>query len=265
MRRRRQSLLAVIVTLMSMTQVARAQRASAPTKVPPGLEIEVLDPSVDAGGNPAVELSQDPHTGRYLVDIPPVVLVHRYYYTGNRSFRGPMLPGGPTIAVVNHPRTGERQYVELQMMPGAPRVHYTSRSIEYDFGEHAVSIVFGKLREVPVVKYRNRPKVATTIEKRMEQTGLPKAGGKISNTAGQVKAKAKTMTLNAAVAVAKVAQTAAIPVVKIAKMLPGAQWVLNPNADQATGAGAAEFCRDLEVKQASREAFRSSGSLTTLR
>src|SRR5437016_1193792 len=72
-----------------------------PTPVPPTLEIEVLDPNVDPRGNPAVvtkpscvRTCHGPE-GRLTVDIPEVVLVHRYYYTGDRTFQGPFLPGGP--------------------------------------------------------------------------------------------------------------------------------------------------------------------------
>ena len=31
------------------------------------------------------------------------------------------LEGGATIVVVNHPKTGERCYIDVQMLPGAPR------------------------------------------------------------------------------------------------------------------------------------------------
>ncbi|HMP78073.1 MAG TPA: hypothetical protein PKD54_01350 [Pirellulaceae bacterium] len=124
-----------------------------PLPVPPHLEIEVIDPGVDPVGNPAVRL-QDTGTDTTLVDIPPTVLVHRYYYSGDRSFQGPLLPGGPTIVVANHPITGERCYIELQMLPGAPRVLYSGRSIEYDYGSHSTIVRFPK-RGCPTVVYRN--------------------------------------------------------------------------------------------------------------
>jgi hypothetical protein len=112
--------------------------------VPPTLEIEVLDPNVDPLGNPAVVPVVDPEAPEEArIDIPPAVLVHRYYYTGDRSFQGPMLPGGPTILVVNHPQTGQRLYLETQMLPGAPRVIYTSHSIEYDYGPQGLIVAFG--------------------------------------------------------------------------------------------------------------------------
>lgn len=240
-------------------------RAGPPsTTVPPQMEIEVLDPNADAAGKPAVELKKD-GAGNYIIDIPPVVLVHRHYYSGDRSFQGPMLPGGPTIAVVNHPKTGERLYIELQMMPGAPRVTYTDRGIEYDFGEHGVSIVFSMLHCEPVVKYRNHSKISTAVHECVAETQLPEKANRIRSAADRLHQKTKTMAANATVCVSKVAVTAATPVVKVARMLPGAQWILNPNAEQATGAGAEAYHQDCEVRQASREAYRDSGSLPTLR
>ena len=126
----------LMVAITTVTVLAE-KRPFAP--VPPSLEIEVLDPGVDPDGNPAVRL-RGGNDGETQVDIPPVILVHRYYYSGDRSFQGPMLPGGPSILVVNHPRTGERCYIPAQMMPGAPRVTYTKNGIDYDYGEHAITL-----------------------------------------------------------------------------------------------------------------------------
>src|SRR5207302_10265435 len=125
-----------------------------PTPVPATMEIEVLDPNVDARGNPAV-LTRPGPAGGVLVDIPPTVLVHRYYYTGDRTFQARLLPGGPCIVVASHPRTGERLYIPVQLPPGAPRVTYTAGSIEYDYGTQAVTISFCCLLHAgPKVTYR---------------------------------------------------------------------------------------------------------------
>src|SRR5581483_5006406 len=121
--------------------VVGVQATPRASTVPPGMEIEVLDPSVDPTGNPTVT-PYPTMPGRLAVDIPPTVLVHRYYYTGDRTFQAQMLPGGPMIVVVNHPKTGERLYIPVQMMPGAPRVTYTSHSIAYDFGNQTTTIKF---------------------------------------------------------------------------------------------------------------------------
>ena len=138
----------------ALAMLSTSAPAAPPSPVPPTLEIAVLDPNVDPQGNPAIVVRDDGHGGA-VVDIPPVVLVHRYYYTGDRSFQGPMLPGGPSIVVVNDPRNGQRCYIPAQMLPGAPVVRYTGRKIEYDYGRNGITVSFGMLGS-PKVTYRNR-------------------------------------------------------------------------------------------------------------
>lgn len=142
------------VALLSLVGVlpSRLSAEPPPWKVPAHLEIEVIDPGVDALGNPAVILQ--PRGPQMTVEIPPTVLVHRYYYTGDRTFQGPYVPGGPSILVVNHPTTGERCYVPAQMLPGAPRVKYSACGIEYDYGEQGITLLFHK-ECPPAINYRS--------------------------------------------------------------------------------------------------------------
>src|SRR5215210_1802429 len=84
-----------------------AAAAKFPAAVPPTLEIEVLDPNVDPVGNPAVVPTIGPD-GLTHITIPRTVLVHRYYFNGERTFQGPLLRGGPCVVVINHPKTGEQ-------------------------------------------------------------------------------------------------------------------------------------------------------------
>ncbi len=167
-----------------------------PVAVPPGLEIEVLDPNVDPQGNPTVltrpaaVTSSFGHDGQLQVDIPPTVLVHRYYYTGDRSFQARLLPGGPCIVVVSHPKTGERLYIPVQLPPGAPRVTYTDSSIEYDYGTQAVTISFCCLLHCsPKVTYRQGITVKEKVEhcavcardatrRLVNRTGIPECADK---------------------------------------------------------------------------------------
>jgi hypothetical protein len=111
-----------------------------PVTVPPAQEIEILDPHVDPGGKPKV-ITVPTATG-LQIDIPPTVLVHHFYYTGDRKFQGPMFPGGPTIVVVTHPFTNQRCYIPVQMPPGAPYVSYRAHYIEYNFGQQAIFVNF---------------------------------------------------------------------------------------------------------------------------
>jgi len=144
-------LLAAVLMLAMATQVAFAQARVA--RVIPSLEIEILDPNVDPRGNPGVIVGQDAW-GQTQVDIAPTIMVHRYYYTGDRTFRGPDLPGGPSIIVAFHPKNGQKVYLPVQMLPGSPLVTYTAQSIEYDFGDRAVLVSFPRFGN-PTVVYRN--------------------------------------------------------------------------------------------------------------
>ena len=154
-----------------------------PVPVAPTLEIEVLDPGADPLGNPAVELNGGDLYGRMAVEIPPVVLVHRYYYTGDRSFQAQLLPGGPSVLVFSHPETGERCYLRANLPPGAPRVIYNRNFIQYDYGSQAVTVTF-KHHCDPILTYRQgvparqlvgdgAGRVARASGRWLKRTGLP--------------------------------------------------------------------------------------------
>lgn len=153
-----------IVTLGWLAGPLYAQRAIRDTSnVPPSLEIEVLDPGVDPLGHPAVLLAEGLQDDTQEIEIPPAVLVHRYYYTGDRSFQAQLLPGGPCIVVAHHSKTGKKLYIPVQMLPGAPQVTYTKRAIEYDFGKTEIYVVFCR-NEQAVVKYRTGPTVWDRVQ-----------------------------------------------------------------------------------------------------
>jgi hypothetical protein len=145
------SLLAAMLMIAMTANNAFAQARV--SRVIPSLEIEILDPNVDARGNPGVIVGQDAW-GKTQVDIAPTIMVHRYYYTGDRTVRGPDLPGGPSIIVAFHPKSGQKVYLPVQMLPGSPMVTYTAQSIEYDFGDRAVLVSFPRFGN-PKVVYRN--------------------------------------------------------------------------------------------------------------
>jgi hypothetical protein len=79
------------------------------------------------------------------IEIPPAVHVHRYYYNGNKEFQGPLVVGGPTVVVANHPRTNERMYIEAQLPAGYPSIAYDEDSITYIYPESRVVIGFKPL------------------------------------------------------------------------------------------------------------------------
>jgi hypothetical protein len=232
------------------------------TPVPATLEIEVLDPNVDPLGNPAVITRRSEDGQTVAVDIPPVVLVHRYYFTGERSFQGPLLPGGPSIVVVSHPRTNERLYLDVQMLPGAPRVTYRRHSIEYDYGPQAITISFG-LHGQPSVTYRNGVPILVKAERAtahvgqstarlVQRTGLPEVGQKIGSCV-------KNVAETGADRVHDVGKAVAGPVVGFVKATPLATLLTSSPEDRAAKA------RDVAVKRAGDEAKQLEGSIPTVR
>jgi len=235
--------------------------APAALPVPPELEIQVLDPNVDPLGNPAVLTRTDP-TGRVVVDIPPVVLVHRYYYSGDRSFQGPLLPGGPTILVANHPKTGERTYLQVTMLPGAPRVTYSANAIVYDFGPQSMTLTFGRCGK-PTVTYRQgltateKLRAAHDEHRRnfhdlVDRTGLPEARIK-------VRAVSRNVVETAADRTRSVARAAVTPVIQILRVTPLGS-ALTSTAEQR-----AIHERDEGIRQAEARSNALEGDIKTLR
>ncbi|QEG41988.1 hypothetical protein [Roseimaritima ulvae] len=198
------------------------------SQVSPLLEIEVLDPGVDARGNPAVVLN-DVGSGT-VVDIPPTVLVHRYYFTGERSFRGPNLPGGPSIVVANHPRTGERVYVSVQLLPGSPMVHYHSNRIEYDYGDTGISVVFPCLGE-PRTKIRSGRKLSTRVNNLLHLDEIKSAQeDKVKPRVGPIKRvsiAAEGLLLSAKDVVQPLTQ----PAEHALRLIPGVVALTDPNTE----------------------------------
>lgn len=131
-------MVAIIGTMLAQSAATYAGRKA---PVPPSRELEILDPGVDPLGQPTVVTRPAPG-GPTQVTIPPTVIVHKYYYTGDRKFQGPMLPGGPTIIVVKHPKTGEQCHLEINMLPGAPKIVYTDHAIDYDYGKQHITLRF---------------------------------------------------------------------------------------------------------------------------
>lgn len=239
----------------------RLARQEVKVAVPPALEIEVLDPNVDPLGNPAV-VTTPGRDGKFLVDIPPAVLVHRYYYSGERSFQGPQIPGGPTILVMNHPRTGQRLYVETQMLPGAPRVKYTSSTIEYDYDSQAIILKFGHHGN-PSVTYRQGVPLALRIKQAsarrhekidnfVQRTGIPTAGGKIREVG-------KNVAETAADRIHDVGKMAAAPVIQIVKATPLGNAFTSSPEDRATKA------RDGAVQRAQQSVSGLEADIPTVR
>jgi hypothetical protein len=231
--------------------------------VPPTQEIEVLDPNVDPMGRPTVQVKPVVGTdGLGRIDIPPVVLVHRFYYTGDRSFQGPMLPGGPSIIVVSHPGDGERLYIEVQMLPGAPRVFYTRHSIEYNYGVQSMILSFGAHGR-PKISYRQGVSAATKVRvataqmrqataRLVERTGAPAAARKVLE-------ETKNVAETGADHVHDIGKAVITPVIKIVQIIPGVKMLTSTTEDRV------QHERDNLVQQAGSEVTNLEGSIPTNR
>jgi hypothetical protein len=253
--------IAIACSLLALAPAAGRAARPRSTPVPPALEIEILDPNADPLGNPAIELADD-GSGQMTVEIPPIVIVHRYYYTGDRTFQGPRFSGGPAIVVINHPRDGERIYIPVQMLPGAPEVTYTHDSIEYDYGENAITICFGFLGK-PKVVYRNGVplprKVGRSVKKvtvaagsLIERTGIPEFSA-------QTLRGTKDVAIGAADGVNSVGRAVCTPVAQIVSLLPLARTF------QRTPEQEAEFARNARLRRAAADEARNAASIATVR
>jgi hypothetical protein len=214
--------------------------------------------------HPAQAASRPPAADRasLAVEIPPVALVHRYYYSGDRSFQGPMLPGGPSILVMNHPRTNERIYLDVMMLPGAPRVTYRRHSIEYDYGAQAMTITFGPHGR-PSVTYRNGVPLIVTARRAtahlgrstsdmVQRTGIPSAGR-------QVAAGVKNVAETTADRVHDAGKAVVAPIVGAIKSTPLANVLTSSAEDRAA------HIRDAAVQQAAAAAKDLDATLPTVR
>ncbi len=106
-------------------------------------DLVVYDPGKHERGLPAPEFIPDLEGMK--VDIPQTVHVHRYYYSGDKEIQGPIIQGGPTVVVANHPKTGKRMYIDVVLPAGAPRIAYNKYGITYIYPDQRVSITFPRM------------------------------------------------------------------------------------------------------------------------
>lgn len=206
--------------------MARAGHPISSAPVPPSQEIVVLDPGVDPDGKPRVIPSFD--GARANISIPPTVLVHKMYYTGDRTFQAQLLPGGPCVVAVNHPRDGKRRYVEVMLPPGAPRVTYRCDAITYDFNQQTVVLKFDHAGGAHVDYVQGKTIIAKISERTTNAAGAPRRfWRKTGINEGAQEVKKATHEVGGAIhdGVKQVAKAVTMPVTKIFESLPGANAI----------------------------------------
>lgn len=252
-----------LVAVLSVVEVSEAQilHRTRNILVSPADEITVIDPGTNS------EFKPEPYVANRQVEIPPTLLVHNFYYTGDRDFRGPVFPGGPSVVVVEHPKTGIRMYVDVQMLPGSPRVVYRSHYIDYHFGKQKIRIQFCNLLDPlhyhqPIVKYchgntRIQKALSSSpppnhVKDWMVRTGIPES----LTSAGK---SGKALLNRSADGIKRTTEviTTPIKVVSQATMLGS---LLTPDPE-----GDATASRDAAVRRASTELSNRDLSIPTLR
>ncbi len=209
----------------------------------------VIDPAVEENGRPAAVINGD------QVEIPPTLHIHPYFYSGDVEYQAQILEGGPTIIVANHPKSGEKLYIDAILPPGAPVVAYRDDAIRYIYPDKRVIIEFVGIRNRhAVVKYVNgqgvvrsaQAKIAARKVKIKEQKGKSKLYSEIKevshDTGNIIKGSFGVVTTAGAFTLERVRV--------VAEMIPGVQPLMSLG-EQAAERGAKE-----EVRQAGLKAAR---------
>ncbi|MCA9051050.1 MAG: hypothetical protein KDA89_20080 [Planctomycetaceae bacterium] len=229
-------------------------------RVSPADEITIIDPGTSS------EFGPEALVNGQQVEIPPPLLIHNFYYTGDRDFRGPVFPGGPTVVVVEHPKTGVRLYLDVNMLPGSPRVVYRSSYIDYHFGDQRIRIQFCNALaplhyHQPVVRYGRGDRwiqapsadsSSAGITRWVSRTGLPDAVKSAS-------AGARTVVNRSADGIRRTGEIVTTPVhLVVDSTILGSILKPDPEADAAAN-------RDAAVRRAADELTDRDRSIRTLR
>jgi len=237
--------------LMSTVCVVACAIASSQEPREPGFnELVVIDPAVEQNGLPI------PIVEGGRVEIPPTLHVHPYYYCGDKEYQSQILNGGPTIIVANHPKTGDKLYIDAVLPAGAPVIAYNAHSITYVFSDRRVVIEFPPLcRHKAVVKYISGRGVGREVQEHVTEVAAEirehKRKSKLVTELGELKSDAKYITKGT---LGMAGATAAVVVERtraVTRILPGVA-ALKSAGQQAEERGALE-----EVRQAGLERIRN--------
>lgn len=199
-------------------------------------DLVILDPAQHERGLPAVILTyMNDHPE---VAIPPTVHVHRYYYSGDKVFQGPILQGGPIVLVAGHPKTGCQMYINVVLPPGAPRIAHTKNSIRYLYGDKRVEVKFQHFPFDPcvaVVKHHSGKGMGVAIRDRSElvQEHVHESlqNSETVNAVRDLAAGGHNLVKGAAATIGTMSTRGADGIKQLAKMIPGVTY-LSSKAEQ---------------------------------
>lgn len=215
-------------------------------------ELVVIDPAVQENGLPV------PIVDGGKVEIPPTLHVHPYYYCGDKEYQAQILNGGPTIIVANHPKTGDKLYIDAVLPAGAPEIAYNAHSITYVYPDRRVVIEFPPLcRHKAIVKYMSGRGVGREIQDHVTQVSASveehKQKSKLVTELGQLRSDAANVAKGT---LGMASSTAAVVVERtraFAGVLPGIQ-ALKSAGKQAEERGAMEEVRQSGIERLRNEA-----------
>jgi len=217
----------VSAALVSM----RAETAWSDETTAAGLnDLVILDPGAHERGLPAVELKY--LEGGQQIDIPPKVHVHRYYYSGDKIFQGPIIQGGPTVVVANHPKTGARLYIDAVLPAGAPRIEHTQNSINYIYNQQRVEIKFRHFPFDPgtaIVKHHSGKGIARSVGDAREhlREGVKEklTKSQLVNSIKDVSAEGADIVVGVGTSIGQISSQGADTVKQLSNMIPGVTYL----------------------------------------
>jgi len=201
-------------------------------------DLVILDPGKHERGLPAVELQY--HADGPHVDIPPTVHVHRYYYSGDKTFQGPIIQGGPTVVVASHPKSGVQMNIDVVLPPGAPRIAYSGHSITYIYPDQRVEIKFQHFPFDPcvaVVKHHHgkglRQRVDETRQDTREHLKESLVNSQVVHAATEVGSEGGQVVKGVAASIGELSAKGADALKTLSNMIPGVVYLKSKGEQRA--------------------------------
>lgn len=199
-------------------------------------DLVILDPGEHERGLPAVVLGES--DSGTTVEIAPKVHVHRFYYSGDKIFQGPIIQGGPTVLVVSHPKTGQKLYVNVVLPAGAPRIAYTKNTITYIYGNHRSEIKFRSFPFDPcvaIIKHSSgKGAVVTVVDASQairKHLGQTLTQSETINAAKDLTAGGGKLIKGTATTIGEASTRGADTIKQLAQLIPGIAY-LSSKADE---------------------------------
>jgi hypothetical protein len=214
-------------------------------------ELVVIDPGVEQNGLPT------PIVSNGQVEIPPTLHVHPYYYCGDKEYQAQIINGGPTIIVANHPRSGDKLYIDAVLPQGAPLVAYNARTITYIYPDRRVIIDFslaGKSR-AKVIYVNGRGAVREVHEQLAKNRAAIQDHQQKSRFVGEVKELGHDVGNVAKGTVGIVGRAGSVVVERtraLTRIIPGMQ-AIESVGDRSSERAALEEIRQAGLEQARNE------------